>query len=141
MSESPGTEREVERQDAQQGERQTQQVGQQVAPAATPPPALPPAAPPAPTPAPAYPPYQPLAAPPAAPAAPLPREPTPEEREFMETLTRLFSAAQEFGLTLASIDTKQMRLPQEIEELIEQGREVAKAVKDFQRLIRRRVRV
>jgi hypothetical protein len=118
-------------------ERKFEQQAQQQAPA----PALPPATPTTPVPAPAYPPYQPLATPPAAPAAPLPREPSPEEREFMETLTRLFSAAQEFGLTLASIDTKQMRLPQEIEELIEQGREVAKAVKDFQRLIRRRTRL
>lgn len=120
-----------------EAERKPEQQTQQPAPA----PAVPPVAQPAPTPAPAYPPYQPLAAPPAAPAAPLSREPTPEEKEFMETLTRLFSAAQEFGLTLASIDTKQMRLPQEIEELIEQGREVAKAVKDFQRLIRRRARL
>lgn len=120
-----------------EAERKPEQQAQQQAPA----PALPPATPTTLTPAPAYPPYQPLATPPAAPAAPLPREPTPEEKEFMETLTRLFSAAQEFGLTLASIDTKQMRLPQEIEELIEQGREVAKAVKDFQRLIRRRARL
>lgn len=116
-----------------EAERKPEQQAQQQAPA----PALPPATPTTPAPAPAYPPYQPLAAP----VAPLPREPSPEEREFMETLTRLFSAAQEFGLTLASIDTKQMRLPQEIEELIEQGREVAKAVKDFQRLIRRRARL
>jgi hypothetical protein len=120
-----------------EAERKPEQQAQQQAPV----PAVPSVTPTTLTPAPAYPPYQPLATPPAAPAASLPREPSPEEREFMETLTRLFSAAQEFGLTLASIDTKQMRLPQEIEELIEQGREVAKAVKDFQRLIRRRARL
>jgi DNA replication initiation complex subunit (GINS family) len=74
-----------------------------------------------------------------APATPVPREMTPEEKEFMKALTNLFTTAQEFGLTLASIDVEKDDLDPEIKELIEQGREVAKAVKRFQRLIKRRM--
>jgi len=69
------------------------------------------------------------------------REMTPEEKEFMDALTQLFTTAQEFGLTLASLETDIMTLPADVRECIEQGREVAKAVKRFQRLIRRRMRV
>jgi len=64
---------------------------------------------------------------------------TPEEREFMDALTALFTAAQEFGLTLASLDTEGASLPPDLRELVEQGREVARAVKRFQRLVRRRM--
>ena len=84
------------------------------------------------------------AAPPAArpePAAPAAREMTPEEKEFMDALTQLFTTAQEFGLTLASLETDITALPADVRECIEQGREVAKAVKRFQRMIRRRMRV
>jgi len=69
------------------------------------------------------------------------REMTPEEKEFMDALTQLFTTAQEFGLTLASLETDITTLPADVRECIEQGREVAKAVKRFQRLIRRRMRV
>jgi len=69
----------------------------------------------------------------------VPREMTPEEKEFMKALTNLFTTAQEFGLTLASIDVEKEDLDPEIKELIEQGREVAKAVKRFQRLIKKRM--
>ena len=69
------------------------------------------------------------------------REMTPEEKEFMDALTQLFTTAQEFGLTLASLETDVVNLPPDVRECIEQGREVAKAVKRFQRLIRRRMRL
>jgi len=87
----------------------------------------------------ARPPAQPPTAP-AAPAVPA-REMTPEEKEFMDALTNLFTTAQEFGLTLASIDTNERDLPADIRELVEQGREVARAVKSFQRLVRKRMKV
>jgi hypothetical protein len=58
----------------------------------------------------------------------------------MEALTALFTTAQEFGLTLASLETDVSSLPADVRECLEQGREVARAVKRFQRLIRRRMR-
>ncbi len=87
----------------------------------------------------ARPPAQPPVAP-AAPAVPA-REMTPEEKEFMDALTQLFTTSQEFGLTLASLETDITNLPADVRECIEQGREVAKAVKRFQRLIRKRMKV
>ena len=69
----------------------------------------------------------------------VPRQLTPEEREFMDALTKLFTTAQEFGLTLASIETDIANLPPDIKEVVEQGREVAKAVKNFQRIIKKRM--
>jgi hypothetical protein len=64
---------------------------------------------------------------------------TPEEKEFMDALTRLFTSAQEFGLTLATLETDIASLPADVRECIEQGREVAKAVKNFQQIVRRRL--
>jgi len=64
---------------------------------------------------------------------------TPEEKEFMDALTRLFTTAQEFGLSLASMETDISNLPGDVKEVVEQGREVAKAVKSFQRIIRKRL--
>ena len=74
----------------------------------------------------------------AAPAAVV-REMTPEEKEFMDALTHLFTSAQEFGLTLATIETDMNTLPQDVREALELGREVAKAVKNFQRIVRKRM--
>jgi mRNA degradation ribonuclease J1/J2 len=64
---------------------------------------------------------------------------TPEEKEFMDALTRLFTSAQEFGLALAAIESDMNSLPQDVREALELGREVAKAVKSFQRIVRRRL--
>jgi hypothetical protein len=64
---------------------------------------------------------------------------TPEEKEFMDALTRLFTSAQEFGLSLAAIESDMNSLPQDVREALELGREVAKAVKNFQRIVRRRL--
>jgi mRNA degradation ribonuclease J1/J2 len=64
---------------------------------------------------------------------------TPEEKEFMDALTRLFTSAQEFGLALAAIESDMNSLPQDVREALELGREVAKAVKNFQRIVRRRL--
>jgi hypothetical protein len=74
-------------------------------------------------------------APPAVPTRAL----TPEEQEFMDALTKLFTTAQEFGLTLASIETDANKLPPDVREVVEQGREVARAVKNFQRIIKKRM--
>jgi len=68
-----------------------------------------------------------------------PRQLSPEERVFMDALTKLFTTAQEFGLTLASIETDTANLPPDIKEVVEQGREVARAVKNFQRIIKKRM--
>jgi hypothetical protein len=87
-------------------------------------------------------PVQPTAVPqPAVAAAPaaVVREMTPEEKEFMDALTRLFTSAQEFGLALAAIESDLNSLPQDVREALELGREVAKAVKNFQRIVRRRL--
>jgi hypothetical protein len=64
---------------------------------------------------------------------------TPEEKEFMDALTRLFTSAQEFGLALAAIESDMNTLPQDVREALELGREVAKAVKNFQRIVRKRL--
>lgn len=80
------------------------------------------------------------ALPPAAPEVPA-RQLTAEERAFMDALTRLFTTAQEFGLTLASLETDVSTLPPDVREVVEQGREVAKAVKHFQRIIKKRLEV
>jgi hypothetical protein len=84
---------------------------------------------------------RPPAQPPAAPAAPTvpAREMTPEEKEFMDALTRLFTSAQEFGLALAAIESDMNSLPADVREALELGREVAKAVKNFQRIVRKRM--
>jgi len=94
---------------------------------------------------PAQPPVAPAALQPVAPTAPQPaattvtREMTPEEKEFMDALTRLFTSAQEFGLALAAIESDMNALPQDVREALELGREVAKAVKSFQRIVRKRI--
>jgi len=49
----------------------------------------------------------------------------------------LFTSAQEFGLALAAIESDMNSLPQDVREALELGREVAKAVKNFQRIVRR----
>jgi len=80
------------------------------------------------------------AAPQAAPEG-APRPLSPEEKDFMDALTRLFTTAQEFGLTLASIETDVAKLPPDMREVVEQGKEVARAVKNFQRVIKKRMGV
>ena len=84
-------------------------------------------------------PVAPVAAPPAAQPGEVARVLTPEEKELMDAMGRLFTAAQEFGLALASMETDVSKLPPDVKEVIEMGREVAKAVKHFQRLIRKRL--
>ena len=76
---------------------------------------------------------------PAPPTAPPAREMTPEEKRFMDALTKLFTSAQEFGLSLASLETDPSTLPPDLREIVEQGREVARAVKNFQRIIKERM--
>ena len=81
---------------------------------------------------------EPAAAPAQPPAS---RELSPEDQKFMDALTWLFTSAQEFGLSLATIETDISTLPRDVREALELGREVAKAVKNFQQIVKERMKI
>lgn len=74
------------------------------------------------------------------PPAPTPRrELTEEEKEFLNSLTDLVTAAQELSYALAAIDVELLGDNPELKELLEAARNVVRAVWKFHRLVKTRM--
>ncbi|RLE86018.1 MAG: hypothetical protein DRJ67_08150 [Thermoprotei archaeon] len=67
------------------------------------------------------------------------RELTEEEREFLNALTNLVTAAQELSYALAAVDVETLGDSQELKEILETARNVVKAVWRFHRLVKTRM--
>ena len=68
------------------------------------------------------------------------RELTEEEKEFLNALTNLVTAAQELSYALAAVDVETLGDSPELKEILETARNVVKAVWRFHRLVKTRMR-
>ena len=72
--------------------------------------------------------------------APAPRrELTEEEKEFLNSLTDLVTAAQELSYALAAVDAESLGDSPELKEVLEAARNVVRAVWKFHRLVKTRM--
>lgn len=85
--------------------------------------------------------FQPPAPPAQTPSQPATRELTPEEKQFLNSLTELVTSAQELSYALAAIDTHQFHNDPEMRELLDAAKNVVRAVWRFHKLVKTRMRV
>lgn len=67
------------------------------------------------------------------------RELSEEEKRFLDSLTKLVTAAQELSYALAAIDTSSLPNSPEVEELVTAARNVVRAVWEFHKLVKTRM--
>jgi len=73
------------------------------------------------------------------PQAPItPRVLTPDEQEFINALSNLISSAQELSYALAAVSVDEDELSEEVREILSSAREVVRAIRQFQRIVKKR---
>jgi len=67
-----------------------------------------------------------------------PRVLTPDEQEFINALSNLITSAQELSYALAAVSVDEDELSEEVREILSSAREVVRAIRQFQRIVKKR---